>query len=620
MPIENRPILADSAYDLNFAGPSDFEQLQLELINRARANPAAEAARQSSSLGNGVSANPSEALAIVSWLDAAAQGHSDDMLAQNFFAHTNPFTQKSPFTRMKDAGYTYTAASENIGYIGSFSDAFTADRITAHHDNLWDSLSHRQAFMSAAYSEVGLGFAVGGYTSTNNSGRTTFYPNSSMMTQNFGERGLLHLTGVVFDDADGDQFYDIGEGQGDVRITAYNALGAWASSTWAAGGYTLTLDPGSYTVVFEGGDLDGYFATQVTISDRNVKLDVIEDRDVRDVVPSQDAPDPVDVPEPEDVPEQEYVPEPEDTPEPEDVPELADMASQGGAFVGRAGAEKVSLIGNSETVRGTLSALDGDEIYNFDANDTLILEGATLGAGAIQFNTSSGQLRIDNGASDATISLFGNFAGRDLLSYRDGGDVHIKSLDQVARLQESGKLSGAQVNGIIAPEYLRGGNSTDFNITFEAAAGAKYANTLGKYEINGSGAIVDVEIIAANVKTAGATRIDGVNSGNELHFFIIQNGFNKIAADVLASGNLGLSTAGGRIHLEDNGVDVADAVVFATHDVSLNPDGMEHAVSGLARDGSGAVVIGFEDLIRTSGSDDDFQDVAIRVEADYDIV
>jgi hypothetical protein len=608
MPIENRPILADSAYDLDFAGPSTFEQLQLELINRARANPAAEAARQSSSLGNGVSATPSEALAIVPWLDAAAQGHSDDMLAQNFFAHTNPFTQKSPFERMDDAGYTYTAASENIGYIGSFTEPFTADRITAHHNNLWSSLSHRQAFMSAAYSEVGLGFAAGGYSFTNTAGSTTFYPNSSMMTQKFGERDLLHLTGVVFDDADGDQFYDVGEGQGDVRITAYNALGAWASATWAAGGYTLTLDPGSYTVVFEGGGLDGYFETQVTLSDRNVKLDVIEDRDVRNTVPSQDNSDPVDAPEPEDIPAH------------QDAPQLADMMAQGGAFVGRAGAETVSLIGISGTVRGTLSALDGDEIYNFDANDTLILEGATLGAGAIQFNTSSGQLRIDNGASDATISLFGNFAGRDLLSYRDGGDVHIKSLDQVARLQESGKLSGAQVNGIIAPEYLRGGNSTDFNITFEAAAGAKYANTLGKYEINGSGAIVDVEIIAANVKTAGATRIDGVNSGNELHFFIIQNGFNKIAADVLASGNLGLSTAGGRIHLEDNGVDVADAVVFATHDVSLNPDGMEHAVSGLARDGSGAVVIGFEDLIRTSGSDDDFQDVAIRVEADYDIV
>ena len=39
-------------------------------------------------------------------LERAAQGHSEDMINQNFFAHDNPNTGKSPFDRMADEGVT----------------------------------------------------------------------------------------------------------------------------------------------------------------------------------------------------------------------------------------------------------------------------------------------------------------------------------------------------------------------------------------------------------------------------------------------------------------------------------------------------------------------------------
>ncbi|CAN0591202.1 unnamed protein product, partial [Ectocarpus sp. 12 AP-2014] len=71
-------------------------------------------------------------------------------------------------------------------------------------------------------------------------------------------------------------FYDIGEGQGDVRITAYNDEASYATSTWDSGGYTLALPAGTYNVVFEGGDLDAPYETEVTIGNENVKLDVLD--------------------------------------------------------------------------------------------------------------------------------------------------------------------------------------------------------------------------------------------------------------------------------------------------------------------------------------------------------
>lgn len=46
---------------------------------------------------------------------AVAQAHSEDMVARNFFAHTNP-DGDSPFDRLANAGIDFSAAAENIAY------------------------------------------------------------------------------------------------------------------------------------------------------------------------------------------------------------------------------------------------------------------------------------------------------------------------------------------------------------------------------------------------------------------------------------------------------------------------------------------------------------------------
>lgn len=262
------PALPDSAYDIGWAGLSAEEQLIVELVNRARLDPQAEVDRLDEELAAGISSSPVEALAVVPTLSDAAEAHSEDMDDRNFFSHTDPDGGK-PWDRAIEEGHSNGFVGENIGWIGSTRTSFDEQaRAEAHHTNLWESDGHQQNLMSGNWSEIGLGYDYGSHNG---------YDGSTFVTELFGDTGASYLTGVVIEDQDGDDFYDIGEGQSDVRITAYNDDQTYGTATWDSGGYTLELPPGTYTVVFEGGDLDAPYETQVTIGNDNVKLDVIDE-------------------------------------------------------------------------------------------------------------------------------------------------------------------------------------------------------------------------------------------------------------------------------------------------------------------------------------------------------
>lgn len=267
-PPPDGPDLPASAYALDWAGLSPEEQLIVELINRARLDPADELTRQTDGFAAGVTTDPKEALAVVSSLSHASREHSQDMDDRNFFAHTNPDGQ-SPADRAVEENHGSRYVGENIGWIGSsFTGYDRQDRLEDHHGNLWDSDGHQQNFMNARWSEIGAGYDYGTHNGL---------AGSTFVTEMFGDRGHTYLTGVVIEDHDGDDFYDLGEGQGAVRITAEAADGTlYTTSTWDAGGYTLKLPPGTYRVTFEGGDLDAPYSTTVSIGDQNVKLDVID--------------------------------------------------------------------------------------------------------------------------------------------------------------------------------------------------------------------------------------------------------------------------------------------------------------------------------------------------------
>lgn len=261
------PNLPNSAYDIGWAGLSAEEQLIVELVNRARMDPQFEEDRLDEPLADGISSAPVEALAVVPTLSDAAEAHSEDMDNQDYFSHTGQDGDR-PWDRAVEAGHENTYVGENIGWIGSTRTAFDEQaRAEGHHHNLWDSDGHQANLMSGNWSEIGVGYDYGSYQG---------YDGSTFVTELFSDTGQSYLTGVVIDDQDGDEFYDIAEGQGDVRITAYNDDASYATSTWASGGYSLALPPGTYTVLFEGGELDAPYETEVSIGNDNVKLDVLD--------------------------------------------------------------------------------------------------------------------------------------------------------------------------------------------------------------------------------------------------------------------------------------------------------------------------------------------------------
>ena len=70
------------------------------------------------------------------------------------------------------------------------------------------------------------------------------------------------------------------------------------------------------------------------------------------------------------------------------------------------------------------------------------------------------------------------------------------------------------------------------------------------------------------------------------------------------------------IKLADDGSVLRKVKVFISHDPSLNPDGMEHTISGSDPNGGDGILLAFEDQMRnTPNADEDFQDVVFHIEA-----
>jgi len=94
-----------------------------------------------------------KALTMNATLSKAAQGHSEDMAENDYFDHTGQ-DGRSPFDRMADAGYEFSAAAENIA-MGQQTPAAVMDA--------WmNSEGHRENILNCTYTEMGLGYAVGG--------------------------------------------------------------------------------------------------------------------------------------------------------------------------------------------------------------------------------------------------------------------------------------------------------------------------------------------------------------------------------------------------------------------------------------------------------------------------
>ncbi|MFF1492218.1 sigma-70 family RNA polymerase sigma factor [Streptomyces sp. NPDC058304] len=100
-----------------------------------------------------------------SQLRAAAQGHSDDMAARDFFAHTNP-DGADPGKRTTASGYRWSTYGENIA-----KGQQTAPSVM---DSWMKSPGHRANILNCSFKDIGVGMHTG--------------PGGPWWTQNFGAK------------------------------------------------------------------------------------------------------------------------------------------------------------------------------------------------------------------------------------------------------------------------------------------------------------------------------------------------------------------------------------------------------------------------------------------------
>ncbi|NIK62337.1 CAP domain-containing protein [Kribbella shirazensis] len=85
-------------------------------------------------------------------LTDAAQAHASDMVDQHYFAHDS-LDGRSPFDRMRDAGFTGGAMAENIA--AGYSTA------AAVVEGWMNSEGHRRNMLNCKYTMIGIGYDSG---------------------------------------------------------------------------------------------------------------------------------------------------------------------------------------------------------------------------------------------------------------------------------------------------------------------------------------------------------------------------------------------------------------------------------------------------------------------------
>jgi len=277
-PLESRRLLAA-------VFPTAHEQLLIELINRGRANPTAEATRWGTDLNEGLAAGTistaaKQPLAINPNLTDAARTHSQWMIDNDEFSHYEGSSFDNPESRMRTAGYAFTGSwtlGENIGWKGSTGDIDTTAFVAEIHKELYVDAGiagrgHRVNLMDNRYREIGGGVVTGVFES----GGDPY--NAVMVTEDFATSGTsVFLTGVAYSDGIAkDNFYTPGEGLGGVIVVAKRASDGttFQATTWTSGGYSLALPAGTYTVTASGGGLGGNVVhNNVVVGAENVKRD-----------------------------------------------------------------------------------------------------------------------------------------------------------------------------------------------------------------------------------------------------------------------------------------------------------------------------------------------------------
>lgn len=219
-------------------------------------------------------------------------------------------------------------------------------------------------------------------------------------------------------------------------------------------------------------------------------------------------------------------------------------------------------------------------------------------------------IEVDTSASDASPMAFESARGTGLIL-----------APLLPDLREGSAVDTGMVNGIPAQAALTGDSTTVFRVTLQKGT-ADFANAVGVYEVATDGSLVDARLLFSNADsmTGASEVVSSVEDGHRLGFFVVQDGADWAAAlsatDSLefraTSGGAGTLQDGSDLVLHAGGI-ATDHAVLHSLDPTLNPDGAQHALSGVAA-GANVLTIGFEDLV--GGGDRDYQDVLLTVTMD----
>ena len=269
--------------------PDGTEQQMMWLMNRARSDPSAEGNWLATSTDpdvaggrtyfgvdtakliqefNGYAAKPPAAFDVR--LYNAAKEHSQDLINRDAQDHTGQIEA------VNASGFQWLAYRGNVfSYAASGLNAHAAYNIDWGNepDGMQTGRGHRMAIMSVDgdYTNVGLATLPESNPATS-VGPQVNTGNYCKANTGYADHYNTFIVGTVWQDQDGDDMYDPGEGMSGVTVTPSG--GVYYAITSNGGGYAIPVTSnGNYTITFSGGGVNTTRKT-ITFSGQSVLVDL----------------------------------------------------------------------------------------------------------------------------------------------------------------------------------------------------------------------------------------------------------------------------------------------------------------------------------------------------------
>jgi hypothetical protein len=202
-------------------------------------------------------------------------GNAAWAIGENIFAYSQNVTRPSAASYVDyfEGGLLLDWGNPDFGHLRNLMAPGVGEAITVSH---------------VPFNQVGIGLIMGAQPAT----PSALNVGPAILAQEFAwSAGTQFLTGVIYQDSDHNGAFSIGEGLGGVSITAVgqSGQGTYQTATWDSGGYSLELPPGPYQVSATSSAF-GTRTTAVVIGVDNFEWDIALAGPVASTTPVASAP------------------------------------------------------------------------------------------------------------------------------------------------------------------------------------------------------------------------------------------------------------------------------------------------------------------------------------------